>query len=78
MTCCICLEQISDSSLFVTGCNHKFHKKCFLKWCKNVRKRSYMEISCPICRKNVDDDFDFINNPSISEIFINNFTRLIR
>lgn len=41
--CAICLDTIVDD-LFVTKCNHNFHKKCIDGWLKKSK-------SCPLCRQ---------------------------
>ena len=46
--CAICLERGAD---FKTECNHRFHKECLKKWCKNKG----VNCLCPLCRKKIED-----------------------
>ena len=52
--CYICLDKI-DSKEYVRelSCNHKYHKKCIDKWLVKMSKEKE-NISCPICRKNIE------------------------
>lgn len=53
--CPICKEAIYKKELFVTDCNHKFHKKCFCEWIKNNG-------TCPLCRSPLTTlDLEVIN-----------------
>ncbi len=46
--CCICLQDLKESkSLFMTGCQHKFHIKCVKQW---LNEKS----TCPLCNSNQD------------------------
>jgi hypothetical protein len=47
--CAICLERGAD---FKTECNHRFHKECLKKWCKNKG----VNCLCPLCRKKIEDE----------------------
>ncbi|KAG8190325.1 hypothetical protein JTE90_014431 [Oedothorax gibbosus] len=42
--CAICLNPLQYKRMLLLFCNHRFHKKCILRWFQ-VDKR------CPICRK---------------------------
>ena len=54
--CGICLDDLSESAVFKTTCNHKFHYKCI----KNIAATNH---NCPMCRNpnafEVFDDFNF-------------------
>ena len=43
-TCCICLEEITHTTIAITKCKHVFHKCCLNKWKKST---------CPMCRANI-------------------------
>ena len=45
--CQFCLETYEEEESLELCCNHKFHKKCILKWIES----SDSFASCPICRK---------------------------
>ena len=45
--CGICLEAI-DKNLYVTDCNHIYHRKCLVNWNKSGEKNAK---KCPSCRK---------------------------
>ena len=54
-TCPICKEGINKDELFVTECNHKFHKNCFSDWKTN-------NDTCPLCRTKLNIlDLDFMD-----------------
>lgn len=54
--CPICKEGINKNDLFVTECNHKFHKSCFSEWKKN-------NDTCPLCRDELNIfDLDLIDS----------------
>lgn len=42
-TCCICLEDIKKTDIFITRCGHQFHGGCMLKHMKT-------HDNCPMCR----------------------------
>jgi hypothetical protein len=45
MSCVICMEEfINNENVFISKCNHIYHKKCIIKWFLNNN-------SCPICRE---------------------------
>jgi hypothetical protein len=53
--CCpICLENINDDNMFITNCNHKFHKLCISK----LEEYSF-STTCPMCREIISERFDF-------------------
>lgn len=64
-TCLICLDEYYLKELYVTSCNHVFHKSCLLKinnidTVKNLNdEMTFTIINCPICR----------NKLSIPDIF---------
>ena len=74
--CPICTEDLRETSISTTKCNHSFHTKCIEKWC-NTRKTGYI-IGCPVCRRNIkplclqisknDRLFDAINSENIQDI----------
>ena len=43
-TCVICLDKLASHKVVKLGCDHKFHKKCIVRWI--TRKPS-----CPLCKK---------------------------
>ena len=44
-TCSICLEEYKkNDQVFVSKCNHIFHKNCITSWLNNNR-------TCPLCRE---------------------------
>jgi hypothetical protein len=45
--CLFCLETYEEEESLELCCNHKFHKKCILKWIESCDSFA----SCPICRK---------------------------
>ena len=48
--CCICQEKFQGKDEIRTlGCNHYYHKGCIDKWLKKDK-------SCPICRKDIDQE----------------------
>tara|TARA_B110000008_G_scaffold244598_1_gene254343 strand:- start:13046 stop:13531 length:486 start_codon:yes stop_codon:yes gene_type:complete len=51
--CAICMcDILPKQHMQQLDCGHKFHKSCFLDWCK--AKQNYMfapSISCPMCRE---------------------------
>lgn len=48
LSCSICIKQFKDKlNVIKLLCNHVYHKKCIIKWLKEVS-------NCPICRKEVD------------------------
>lgn len=46
--CCICLEESSEYTLYVTDCGHKYHTKCLIKWIQTSDKKD-----CPMCRQSL-------------------------
>jgi hypothetical protein len=45
INCVICLEEfINNENVFISKCNHIYHKKCIIKWFLHNN-------SCPICRE---------------------------
>ena len=55
-TCCICLESITNDQFTKTTCNHYFHKNCLCPWVDRCNKNG-VEITCPICRYDITQDF---------------------
>ena len=58
-SCLICLEDNFKKELYVTSCNHIFHKTCLLK-ISNIEKNYNLNdelkfniINCPLCRKKI-------------------------
>ena len=45
--CCICLDSISSSDIYVSSCGHAFHEHCILTNMKNTN-------SCPYCRTDLE------------------------
>ena len=69
-TCGICLEEITNDSFTRTTCNHYFHKNCLCPWVDRCNRNS-LEITCPMCRNDITQDF-----PKI--IYSNNNILIIR
>lgn len=50
--CPICTENFGRvKAIYKTPCNHMFHNNCLLNYCESKKGI----ITCPICRKNLDD-----------------------
>lgn len=51
--CAVCLNDINiNQHVYHLNCNHQFHKRCFLDWCKSRATQSLApRISCPMCRQ---------------------------
>ena len=50
--CSICLQKFcKNECIYVTDCNHYFHKDCIIKHFKN-------NYNCPLCRSFVYDTYD--------------------
>ena len=48
--CAICLETFSGSAeTKTTPCNHKFHKRCLLRFSATVFRRNTISFPCPSC-----------------------------
>ncbi len=46
--CCICLDEYKrGDEIYVTECNHVFHKNCTLEHIKHSRDNTHV---CPLCR----------------------------
>ena len=58
-TCSICLDELNNFPQTKILCNHKFHKKCIMKWFKN-------NTSCPVCRQDVYKTMFY--NPEIDNV----------
>lgn len=62
LECCICTEDIRETTsnkdkeniIFVTICNHNFHKSCLLKWTDMSHRIE--DVHCPLCRTKLLDD----------------------
>ena len=54
MECSICLENI-DNFFYITTCNHIFHNKCINNCLKHRN-------SCPLCRKRLCKQNNYINS----------------
>lgn len=56
-TCLICLDDTFKKELYVTTCNHIFHKSCLLNITDTEKIYNYNDelkfttINCPLCRK---------------------------
>ena len=61
--CSICLTDITLDEREL-GCKHKFHKKCIKRWLER-------NPTCPICRKNVEEDTEVrpVNESIHDELF---------
>merc|ERR1711862_353609 len=58
-TCSICLMKYEKGDICISSkaCAHKFHKECLLHWLQ----KSWNNISCPICRQDMINDFELIS-----------------
>ena len=45
--CPICFNNLNDSPIITTNCNHKFHAECLQSW-------QLIRNTCPLCRANLD------------------------
>ncbi|KAF0990434.1 hypothetical protein HZS_204 [Henneguya salminicola] len=50
--CCICLEDIEDTSIL--ACGHQFHSDCIIEWLN-------IKMSCPLCKTNFNTEFEIFN-----------------
>lgn len=47
--CSICLDEYKiGDEIYITKCNHKFHKKCIIKY---IEYNNNYIFSCPLCRQ---------------------------
>lgn len=69
-TCGICLEDITNDSFTRTTCNHYFHKNCLCPWVDRCNRHS-LQITCPMCRNDITQDFTKI-------IYYNNNIQIIK
>jgi WD40 repeat protein len=60
--CPICHETLEENFITTEECktNHKFHKECLGRWCKENQKDS---TTCPICREAIPFTCDKLNGP---------------
>ena len=60
--CAICLETFSGSAeTKTTPCNHKFHKRCLLRFSATVFRRDRISFPCPLCRQAISHSW--VNSP---------------
>ena len=60
--CAICLETFSGSAeTKTTPCNHKFHKRCLLRFSATVFRRDMISFPCPLCRQAISHSW--VNSP---------------
>lgn len=65
--CAICTQELKETNVSVSDCNHKFHFKCLHKWIKKSD-------TCPVCRKQLIGDTEEVKEDSdISETSIDDF-----
>ena len=62
--CCICLENIDNTSYIITPCNHMFHICCLAKTIKTLN------YNCPLCRNNFKNT---IQNNNDNIVYFNIF-----
>lgn len=60
--CPICYEQLGETNVCITKCGHKFCIGCLFK-------HSERSNDCPMCREQIVDNFENINNRSRSSSF---------
>ncbi len=61
--CSICLDEKKLRKIFITECNHTFHKKCINKWLDKSD-------TCPICRKILTNDIERKNKITNKKIIL--------
>jgi len=73
--CPICLEQIQEDKKITTGCNHNFHRECFIQYCLTElskgnfkqRDRENKVFQCPNCRGNTKAEC--LTDPEVRAIY---------
>lgn len=73
--CPICLEQIQEDKKITTGCNHDFHRECFIQNCLTElskgnfkqRDRENKVFQCPNCRGNTKAEC--LTDPEVRAIY---------
>ena len=61
--CSICLKKRNFYSCkIVTECGHTFCRFCLLKW---LRTKEFRTRTCPVCRKNLQNDYEKICNKKL-------------
>ena len=60
-TCPICLEDIKCKDLYISSCNHIYHKKCIYKWLESKN-------TCPTCRYNIQAKTISENQEEIGDV----------
>ena len=48
--CSICLSDLNSNVIELYSCGHKYHEECI----KKSLERSRL---CPLCRRNIDEDY---------------------
>ena len=78
LPCPICFEKIENKdNRIITPCRHIFHKDCLHQWCEMNKRMNYQSIcTCPICRKELSNFNDEINNiiPQTQNSLVNDIT----
>ena len=60
MECPICLDTLNSREIYLSNCNHLFHKKCINKVKVEYRNAIHSIIKCPICRaKNIIEKVEY-------------------
>ena len=54
--CCICFDDIIETNIVTTKCNHKYHLSCMLEHVDSCYKnKSNDDVTCPVCRKKIHE-----------------------
>lgn len=71
-TCCICFDEIDNNkNILITECEHKYHFSCMLSYIiKSTNDKN--KITCPICRRNLNNNIEENNSNIIEENNSNN------
>ena len=57
LQCCCCFDNLTDIDTSITKCGHRMHTSCLIKWVSSGRNKT-----CPLCRSNMIDEDDVIND----------------
>lgn len=54
--CCICFDDIKETNIVTTECNHKYHLSCMLEHVDSCYKnKSNDNVTCPVCRNKIHE-----------------------
>ena len=69
INCGICLESINTNDCVTTRrCGHVFHRTCLTDWFVK-QETQYRDLTCPICREDVENDYKPDVRHSVAEIY---------